>query len=718
MGGWKSNRMDHLFHLVMIVKNAEDTIEKTLRHAKPLISRYTILDTGSTDNTIPLIRKTMEGLQGDVFQEPFVNFEVSRNRAFDLASPSPCKYFIVLDDTYIVENPEAFKKEVLARPLAQAYAVLIKTGDQLYKNIRITRTDSGLRYKYKVHEVINVDESKTQSLPESCMLIDNVNTRHMTRTHMRQESDYKNLLSDLERFPNDPYVLFNLGRNRLNMKKTDEAIEFFKKRLFIKNYDTTYFECSNLLASLYQKKNESPDRIINMLNLSIEANPEKAETYYQLASIYYTGRDFKNAYKYIKKAYNLIDSGRDVEGILHIRNVEIPHMYIECLIQLEKFDIAQKVLVDCLTKHPSEVRFQNTAYAVTPRNPNQTIHKMDASLCVIHTGNDMIWNPEDPEKNGKLSDVMMVKMAEGLVAKGWKVIVFGPFVNSDFNYETKSRGVEYIDHTKYTDMCMKYHIDALVVSSNTSNLVFYDNIDRVYLWVNTLTPSSRGGIQVHKTKFKGMIVQSEYQRKSIQKDFPVPDDIFVLSRYAINTKNYSSVQEKVPGRFIYSATPDHGLSRAIRIVERVREWMPEAHLMVYCDRDYMDKDTLEEVDRCSSFVKVEPAPSATRLTLETLRSEWCVLPTQIDESYYMCILEAMAAGCSIVASSAGALPEMLKSRGTVVPVESDEDAYVKAIQYLSRNPTINKYLTTNAREFGISQSYQSLVNEWISMFSK
>jgi glycosyltransferase involved in cell wall biosynthesis len=165
----------------MIVRNSEDTIEKTLRHARSLISRYTILDTGSTDNTINIIRATMQGIEGDIFQEPFVNFEVSRNRAFDLASPSPCKYFIVLDDTYVINDASAFRKEVIARPNALAYMVLVQTGDEMYRNIRITRTDSGLRYKYKVHEIIDVPEDKVQSLPNTCVLQDNTNTRPATR---------------------------------------------------------------------------------------------------------------------------------------------------------------------------------------------------------------------------------------------------------------------------------------------------------------------------------------------------------------------------------------------------------------------------------------------------------------------------------------------------------------------------------------------------------
>ena len=43
--------MDNLLQLVMIVKNAETVIEKTLKSYIPYISSWCILDTGSSDNT-------------------------------------------------------------------------------------------------------------------------------------------------------------------------------------------------------------------------------------------------------------------------------------------------------------------------------------------------------------------------------------------------------------------------------------------------------------------------------------------------------------------------------------------------------------------------------------------------------------------------------------------------------------------------------------------
>ena len=72
-----------------MVKNEEPMINKTLEpFVKEGINSFLIFDTGSTDNTI----KTVEAYfnKNDVknwfiFQEEFVDFSTSRNRALDLA---------------------------------------------------------------------------------------------------------------------------------------------------------------------------------------------------------------------------------------------------------------------------------------------------------------------------------------------------------------------------------------------------------------------------------------------------------------------------------------------------------------------------------------------------------------------------------------------------------------------------------------------------------
>ena len=88
-----------ILELVMIVKNSGEVLRKCLKSVKPYIDHWTILDTGSIDNTKDIIMEELEGINGNLYQEDFIDFSTTRNRAFELASKS-CKYMIVLDDSY------------------------------------------------------------------------------------------------------------------------------------------------------------------------------------------------------------------------------------------------------------------------------------------------------------------------------------------------------------------------------------------------------------------------------------------------------------------------------------------------------------------------------------------------------------------------------------------------------------------------------------------
>lgn len=73
--------------LNMIVKNEEANISANFDSVKDLVDGIVILDTGSTDNTIQVMKDKAKSLELpiQVFQEDFVNFGISRTRAFELA---------------------------------------------------------------------------------------------------------------------------------------------------------------------------------------------------------------------------------------------------------------------------------------------------------------------------------------------------------------------------------------------------------------------------------------------------------------------------------------------------------------------------------------------------------------------------------------------------------------------------------------------------------
>ena len=84
----------NLLELVMIVKNSGDVLRDCLRLNKKFIDHWTILDTGSSDNTKNIIKEELKDLPGTLYEEDFVDFSTTRNRSLELSSKK-CKYTII-----------------------------------------------------------------------------------------------------------------------------------------------------------------------------------------------------------------------------------------------------------------------------------------------------------------------------------------------------------------------------------------------------------------------------------------------------------------------------------------------------------------------------------------------------------------------------------------------------------------------------------------------
>lgn len=103
-----------LLGLVMIVKDEAHTLPATLLAIKPWIDVYYILDTGSTDGTQDAIRKTL-GPNGEVWEEPFIDYGRSRNRALEIAQNTknlggPPIFSLMLSADETVHNGEGLRR--------------------------------------------------------------------------------------------------------------------------------------------------------------------------------------------------------------------------------------------------------------------------------------------------------------------------------------------------------------------------------------------------------------------------------------------------------------------------------------------------------------------------------------------------------------------------------------------------------------------------------
>ena len=235
--------------LNMIVKNESKIILRLLTSVRSIIDSICICDTGSTDNTVELIRGFMKehGIPGTVISEPFRDFGYNRTVALNAAKEWGV-YALLLDaDMKLVIHPGFDKRELTA----DGYNVLQKNGGLDYYNIRIVRLEKGVRCVSPTHEYYDFPPGcKTEQL--KTLSIDDIGDGGAKADKF--ERDIRLLKGGLIAEPNNGRYYFYLANSYRDAGKTEDAIVAYKKRVELGGWNEEVFyaayECGNMYARL------------------------------------------------------------------------------------------------------------------------------------------------------------------------------------------------------------------------------------------------------------------------------------------------------------------------------------------------------------------------------------------------------------------------------------------------------------------------------------
>lgn len=144
--------------LCMIVKNEAARIRETLESVKPFVDSYAILDTGSTDGTVEIVREVMQGVPGVVREAVFIDYATTRNDCFDAALDARVaeRFFLVLSGDEVLVGGAALRL-ALADESAEgfdAFSLRVRTERVEVESVRVIRSTGGWRYEGEVHEVL------------------------------------------------------------------------------------------------------------------------------------------------------------------------------------------------------------------------------------------------------------------------------------------------------------------------------------------------------------------------------------------------------------------------------------------------------------------------------------------------------------------------------------------------------------------------------------
>jgi len=283
---------------VLMLKNEENSILITLKSVYKFVSCIIIYDTGSTDNTIELIKdfSNIHKINLYLIKGEFVNFSVSRNILLDYADCINVDYLILLDANDELKGndiPKLQNKNYLNNPnttgflVKQSWFTLQSTTE--YFNIRFVKNKSGWRYFGSVHEWIkntSLTNENEHSLPVGKLLTDiyiyqnrTINSENSAKRFIKDKSL---LLDDYNKNPKDTRTLFYLAQTCSCLGQKEESFQFYKERSELDGFQEekflSFYNCGNLsyeinkpwydTLSWYFKAFEHSNRIEPLIKIS------------------------------------------------------------------------------------------------------------------------------------------------------------------------------------------------------------------------------------------------------------------------------------------------------------------------------------------------------------------------------------------------------------------------------------------------------------------
>lgn len=148
--------------LLMIVRNEAHCIKRCLDSVKDHINTWSIVDTGSTDDTPAIICREMAGIPGHLHFRPWVDFGHNRTEAYRLAPVCDWYLLIDADETFHGE----IRKDWLVR---RGYSAMVRLPGKTFP--RATLIPSGIDWQWvgRVDERIEPNPTGFPIL-EGCMI--------------------------------------------------------------------------------------------------------------------------------------------------------------------------------------------------------------------------------------------------------------------------------------------------------------------------------------------------------------------------------------------------------------------------------------------------------------------------------------------------------------------------------------------------------------------
>lgn len=289
--------------LCMIVKNESRIIERVINSVSRIIDDFCICDTGSTDNTIEIIKK----YTNNIYNHKWLNFGINRTMSFISCVETAKKSGFNLSETYallldadmeLVINVD-FNKNNLTET---CYSIKQLNGNYNYFNIRLIRLDQDWKCIGVTHEFWqnyksgvsrnNKNENSFIKL-NSLFIKDHGDGGSKSDKFIR---DIRLLSRGLIDEPHNSRYMFYLANSYRDNNQSDKAIEMYKKYIIFPTWDEEKWYSMLQIGILSKDKNKK----FKWLLKAFEFRSSRSEPLYYLANYCQKNKLYNQGFMFAK----------------------------------------------------------------------------------------------------------------------------------------------------------------------------------------------------------------------------------------------------------------------------------------------------------------------------------------------------------------------------------------------------------------------------------
>jgi len=292
----------------MIVKDEEKMLPRCLESIKDYVDEIVVVDTGSTDGTIEIVKN----YGAKVYHHPWEdNFSKHRNQSIDYAG-SDWIFIIDADEELMPGSGEEIKRAVRVDDNVDSIFIRVESdfdegrGISMHNSLRLFRNNHRIRYKGRVHNAI-VGEQNPKYAPKGRIFHYGYNLGpEVAGKKFKRTSELLKL--DIAEDPSDPRPHHYLGVSYLSAcmfdlaaKESEIAIELYKnKKLINSEALKSYFVAAMSYINLTKF-----GKAEILAHEALETYPKHLDSHFALSWVYLEKKELTLFWRHVQSYFEI-----------------------------------------------------------------------------------------------------------------------------------------------------------------------------------------------------------------------------------------------------------------------------------------------------------------------------------------------------------------------------------------------------------------------------